>query len=47
MPLMTPHLKYNGVDFQMKAEAQVGLNWGPYKSGENEVGLKEYKIIYG
>ena len=30
-----------GEKFRMRSEAQVGRNWGPYKQGKNEEGLKE------
>lgn len=41
---LTPTLTYNGVTFKMKAEVQVGYNWGPYKKDYNEGGMKEYTL---
>jgi DNA polymerase I-like protein with 3'-5' exonuclease and polymerase domains len=34
----------DGTPFQMKSEGQIGRNWGPYKPGKNEEGLREYKF---
>lgn len=33
----------DGVEFNMKSEGQIGFNWGPYKKGKNELGLREVK----
>ena len=33
-----------GAKFRMKSEVQSGFNWGPYKKGSNEEGLKELNV---
>lgn len=35
---------FRGEEFKMRAEAQVGYNWGPYKKDKNEKGLQEIKL---
>lgn len=35
----------DGIPFKMKSDIACGYNWGPYKEGKNERGLKEFKII--
>ena len=34
----------SGEEFQMKSEGQTGYNWGPWKAGKNEEGLKGVAI---
>lgn len=36
---------YDGVEFNMKSECQVGFNWGPYKEEKNDLGLRELAWI--
>lgn len=40
VPLVSP---VDGVKFNMKSECQVGFNWGPMKTGKNDLGLREIK----
>ena len=43
MPFMTPELVApDGTKFKMKAEAQTGKNWCPWKKDKNSEGLREY-----
>lgn len=34
----------DSVRFRMRSESMIGANWGPYKEGKNENGLREVKI---
>jgi len=36
---------YDGTPFRMKAECQVGFNWGPCHKGTNELGLRKLKWL--
>lgn len=42
--MQQPLRSFRGEEFKMRAEAQVGYNWGPYKKDKNEKGLQEIKI---